>query len=127
MSNNSWGAKAVSGLANFVGRVGTEGLAICGGLVLCVISGSRFMYRGVRGQHPFDRNLTLSPRATNSFRVAAAAALGTVAIAVVPATAVPEPVRPIYEPAQSVVRGVGGTIGLAAAGGLAQFMTTPTR
>jgi hypothetical protein len=108
--------------------VNVLGVVAVGGLLA-----GRSLYRGVRGQHPFDRNRTLSPKATNSFRVAAAAALGTVAIAVVPATAVPatavpEPVRPIYEPAQSVVRGVGGTIGLAAASGLAaQFMITPTR
>jgi hypothetical protein len=123
MSNNSWGAKAVSGLANFVGRVGTEGLAICGGLVLCVISGSSFMYRGVRGQHPFYRNRTLSPRATNSFRVAAAATLGAVTIAVVPATAVPESIRPIYEQAQSVVPFVGASIGLGVSIGLATTLT----
>jgi hypothetical protein len=103
--------------------VNVLGVVAVGGLLA-----GRSLSRGVRGQHPFDRNRTLSPKATNSFRVAAAAALGTVAIAVVPATAVPEPVRPIYEPAQSVVRGVGGTIGLAAASGLAaQFMITPTR
>lgn len=103
--------------------VNVLGVVAYGGLLA-----GRSLYRGVRGQHPFDRNRTLSPRATNSFRIAAAAALGAVVIAVVPATAFPEPVRPIYEPAQSVVRGVGGTIGLAAAAGvLAQFMTTPTR
>jgi hypothetical protein len=101
---------------------------VLGVVALGGILAGRSLYRGVRGQHPFELNRTLSPKATNIFRVAAAATLGTVAIAVVPATAVPEPVRAIYEPAHSVVRGVGGTIGLAAASGLAvQFIITPTR
>ncbi len=100
--------------------VNVLGVVAYGGL----LAGRLLLY----GKHPFKLNRTLSPKATNSFRVAAAAALGTVAIAVVPATAVPESVRPIYEPAQSVVRGVGGTILWGAAGGLAdQFMITPTR
>lgn len=97
----------------------SKGLAICGGLVLCVISGGRFMYRVVRGQHPFDSTRTLSPKATNTFRVIAAATLGAGAIAVVPTNAVPEPVQANYKQVQGVVREAGTVIGCASLFGAA--------